>query len=136
MGTPRGDVVCPIHFLAPQGLKLTQTDQYDPNPGPQIKLREWHLTASTPEKSRSTEFVALLRPHRKGQAVPRQAELKRLAGGYLLTAALTDGSLTALLPVEPEARLAAEGLQSQGEVTVQRRRADGSVVETLSVAQP
>ena len=31
-----GDVACAIDFLAPEGLKFTQTDQYDPNPEPQI----------------------------------------------------------------------------------------------------
>ena len=55
-----GDVVCDIEFLTPDGLTFTQTDQYDPNPWPQIKTREWHLTATTESKAKSVEFVTAL----------------------------------------------------------------------------
>ncbi len=93
-----GDVVCAIDLLAPERLKFTQTDQYDPNPEPQIKVREWHLTAATPEPLRRVEFVALFRPHRSRQAVPRKAQLEPVRGGYVLTAELSDGRVQALCP--------------------------------------
>jgi hypothetical protein len=127
-----GDVGCSIDFLAPRGLEFTQTDQYDPNPEPQITLREWHLTASTPSKVKSVEFVALYRPHRSSQAAPRQAELKPVQGGYILTAELSDGRVLALLPSDDSAVLAAENLTTQGKALVQRYRADGSPAGTLS----
>ena len=129
------DVACAIDFLAPEGLKFTQTDQYDPNPEPQITLREWHLTASTPAKAKSIEFVTLYRPHRNTQAVTSPATIKAVRGGYILTAGVADGRVLALLPNDDATTLAAEDLATQGKVLVQRDRADGSAVATMKVAQ-
>jgi len=128
------DVVCEIEMLAPQGLSITQTDQYDPNPWPQITVREWHLTASTPAKSPATEFVTLYRPHRSGETVARPSLLKAIDGGYVLTADVADGRVVALLPTDDAKELAAEGLSSRGAIQIQLRRADGSVVETVTVS--
>ena len=130
-----GDVACAIDFLAPEGLKFTQTDQYDPNPEPQITAREWHLTAATPAPLSSVEFVTLYRPHRSRQAVPRQAQLKPVRGGYVLTAELLDGRVLALLPSDDSATLAAENVTAQGQVLVQRYRAEGTLAGTLRVSQ-
>jgi hypothetical protein len=63
------------------------------------------------------------------------AELKPLPGGYLLTAALADGRVLALLPSDDSATLTAEGLSTQGTLLVNRYRADGSVVQSLKVRQ-
>jgi hypothetical protein len=126
-----GDVVCDVDFLAPAGLTFTQTDQYDPNPRARIKLREWHLTASTPAKSKKLEFVALYRPHRARDKVPRQAELKPIAGGYVLRAELSDGRVTALLPAADAATLESGGLKTAGKILVRRQKPDGAVVETV-----
>ncbi len=129
------DVVCEVDILEPQGLSLTQTDQYDPNPWPQITTREWHLTATTAKKTKTAEFVALYRPHRSSQAVPSTAELKRIDGGYVLTAELSDGRVVALLPTDDSAMLAAEGLTTTGAIVIQRRRAGGSVIETVDLGE-
>ena len=143
--TRAGDVACAIDFLSPKGLTFTQTNQYDPNPEPQITTREWHLTATTPSKSKSVEFVTLYRPRRTtplsrsgrgaGGEGTLPAELKPLPGGYLLTAALSDGRVVALLPSDDSATLAAEGLSTQGTLLVQRHHADGSIAQTLKVGQ-
>ena len=47
-----GGVVCDINLLRPANLALSQTGQYDPNPRPRIKLREWHLKADTKKKQK------------------------------------------------------------------------------------
>ncbi len=125
--TRAGDVACEIDVLAPQGLKLSQTDQYDPNPWPQITTREWHLTATTPSRAKTAEFVAVYRPHRTAQAVPRDAKLRQIDGGYVLTAKLSDGQVVALLPTDDSAKLSAEGLNTTGAILIQRRRSDGTV---------
>jgi hypothetical protein len=130
-----GDVACAIDILAPEGLTFSQTDQYDPNPWPEITTREWHLTASTPSKSDACQFVALYRPHRVDQPVPRGARLEPIEGGYLLTAELSDGKLLALLPTDDSATLTAEGITTTGRILLQRRTADGAVVETLRVGE-
>ncbi len=128
-----GEVGCEIAILAPDGLKLTQTDQYDPNPWPQIKTREWHLTAATSSKATTTEFVTLCRPHRDTQVVPSRANLQRVDGGYVLSADLSDGRVVALLPSNDSAELAAEGLSSTGAIVIRRLGTDGAVVETVSL---
>jgi len=119
-----GDVGCRISFLAPQGLTFSQTNQYDPNPRERISLREWHLTGTTAGKSSTVEFVALYRPHRIGDQVPSQAELKVVEGGYVLTAELSDGqAVVARLP------------KNDGQIQVQRRRADGVAIDTVAVPE-
>jgi len=133
--TQTGGVVCDIDVLAPKELEFSQTDQYDPNPWPRIKTREWHLTAATPSKAKSVEFVALYRPHRKDQAVAGGADLKPIDGGYLLSADLSDGRVVALLPTDDAATLAAEGLSTVGKILIQRYTADGSVAETVQVGE-
>lgn len=133
--TRAGNVRCAIDFLAPQGLEFAQTDQYDPNPEPHIKTREWHLTATTPAKFKALEFVVLYRVRRDGQDGPDDATLKPLGGGYLLAASLAGGRVLALLPADDSARLEAEGLATQGTLLVRRLRADGSVVQELKVRQ-
>jgi hypothetical protein len=128
-----GDVRCAVNVLAPAGLRVTQTDQYDPNPEPRIKTREWHLTLATPSRTKQCEFVAIYRPHRRTQAVPEQAALRKIAGGYVLTAALVDGRVVALLPTEDTATLRAEGLTAKGAILIQRRKPDGGAVETVEI---
>lgn len=129
------DVHCAISLLAPAGLEFSQTDQYDPNPRPRITLREWHLTAATPAKARTVEFVALYRPYRDGYQPPRKEKLTKIDGGYVLTADLTDGRVVALLPSDDSASLSAEGLSADGAILVQRRDKDDNVVATLQFDQ-
>lgn len=116
------DVLCDIDFLSPEGLRFTQTNQYDPNPRERIKLREWHLTASTPAKQKNLEFVTLYRIHRQAQAVPHKASLKRVPGGYVLVAKISDGQVTALLPTDDSLPLRHETLETSGRILIQLHR--------------
>jgi len=106
------DVVCDIDFLTPSGLSFEQTDQYDPNPIPSIKLREWHLTAKTPEKSKRLEFITLYRPHKERDKIDVEAKLRPIHGGYLLTASQSGKKLTALLPADDTKTLEADDLKT------------------------
>ena len=128
------DVVCDIDFLTPSGLSFTQTDQYDPNPRPRITLREWHLTATTPEKSKRMEFVTLYRPHRLDDHVPNEATLERIEGGYVLKAKLSDGQFAALLPVAGDVTLKAHGMESKGAIKCYVTRA-GKQTEVLGLEE-
>ena len=101
-----GDVHCTIELMAPSELKFSQTDQYDPNPWPRIKTREWHLTATTSFGEQA------LRVHRSASTAARPvnpcldaAELERVEGGYILRAELADGRVVALLPSDGAATL-------------------------------
>ena len=127
------NVLCDIDFLAPGGLKLQQTNEYDPNPRPRIRLREWHLTAVTPKRTKAIEFVTLYRPHRADEDVPRHAELQQIDGGYALRVKLSDGEVVALPPTDDKATLRAHGLSSTGAITLQRRGKDGAAIETLRI---
>jgi hypothetical protein len=106
------DVVCDIDFLTPNGLTFEQTDQYDPNPRPRIKLREWHLKAKTAEKKRQTEFVAVYWPHRAKDKIKKSAVLETIPGGYVLRIELTGKKLTALLPADETIKLERAGIKT------------------------
>jgi hypothetical protein len=129
------DVSCAIDILAPEGLTLSQTDQYDPNPWPQIETREWHLTATTSSKKKRCEFVAIYRPRRADPSMTSEATLRPIDGGYLLEAGLSDGRVRALLPTDDSATLTAAGLSTTGNILIQRLTTDGNVAETVTVSQ-
>jgi len=111
-----GDVVCDIDFLRPSGLSFKQTDQYDPNPIPRITLREWHLTATTPEKAKSVEFVTLYRPHKERDKIEGEATLNPIPGGYILSVIGSGKKLTALLPTDNTATLEVDDLKTTGAI--------------------
>jgi hypothetical protein len=125
------DVVCDIAALVPADLTYAQTNQYDPNPWPEIKTREWHVTAKTDSAERQREFLFLYRPHRANQVVPLDAKAQRLPSGYLLEAAVTDGKVVALLPTDDEQPLSYGGMSVTGQVLVQRRSSKDQPVETI-----
>jgi hypothetical protein len=59
---------------------------------------------------------------------------REVDGGDVLTADVADGRVVALLPTDDAKELSAEGLSSRGAIKIQRRRADGAVVETVAVS--
>jgi hypothetical protein len=125
-----GDVACKIRMLAPRELSFSQTNEYDPNPRQRVKLREWHLTATTKEKAKSAQFITLIWPHRKGQEPPTDAELDPIPGGYCLSVKLAEGRVAMLLPTDDSVELSTKGgLKTKGNVAVARYAEDGSVVE-------
>lgn len=52
-----------VDFLTPDGLKLSQTDEYEtpPHDWAKFDLGEWHLTAETAEKAARQQFVTVIR---------------------------------------------------------------------------
>jgi hypothetical protein len=126
-------VRCHIDLLWPPDLRISQTDQYDPNPWEQIKTREWHLTATTADRHKQAQFIALYRPEKTEDSLPEHADLRELPGGFVLTTAVSDGQVIVLLPIEPQARLSTAGLTTVGKVLIQRRDRQGKVLETVEV---
>jgi hypothetical protein len=131
--TQNGDVLCDITFLTPQNLSFTQTNEYDPNPRPRIKLREWHLTGKTPERSTRMEFVTLCRPHRVEERPEWKATLQPIPRGYRLQATLHDANLTALLPTDDAGALEADGLKTTGAIKLRLEGTDrhAQLIEVL-----
>lgn len=128
-----GEASCRVTFLAPDGLKLTQTDQFDPPPRPRVKLTEYHLTAATPSSHRATEFITVLRPFRTGTSVVDQQRLIAIEGGWAIEADLTDGKAMILLQRLPGAALQHGGITSGAEVAAFRFDPDGKLLEKLEV---
>jgi len=92
-----GKAAARVRFLAPAGLKLSQTSKFDPPPRARIKLTEWHLTAATAAPARTAAFVTVLRPHRAGAEPPAAATFHEVPGGYALEAARAEGKAIVLL---------------------------------------
>jgi hypothetical protein len=126
------DVVCDVDFLTPTNLTFKQTNEYDPKPRPRIKMREWHLTATTAEKKKRMEFVTLYWPHRDKDKVSTEASLEQIKGGYALKVKLSDGEFAALLATDDSASLSAFGLESKGAIKCRLKRA-GRPVEILGL---
>jgi hypothetical protein len=133
--TQVGNVACQIDILVPTELTLTQTDQYDPNPWPQITTREWHLTAATQTPRKETEFVTLYRPHRSGHPAPHRASVTPIAGGYRLEAQLSDGRVIALLPTGDTATLTCDGMTTTGAIAMRRYDKAGTLVESVVLGE-
>ncbi|MDX9981612.1 MAG: DUF4962 domain-containing protein, partial [Lentisphaeria bacterium] len=81
----QGKAACLVEFLEPRGLRITQTDRFDPPPRPRVKLVEYHLTAATPEKRAAAEFVTVLRPHSAAATLAGASAIETTDGGHLVT---------------------------------------------------
>jgi hypothetical protein len=126
-----GDVACDIKFYSPNKLVFTQTNQYDPNPRPRIKLREWHLTARTTRKTKEMEFITVYRPYKVEDGFTGQSGYDVIPGGYLLHAGWPGSRLTALLPTDETTLLVDEGLTTRGAIKVRLERPgqDAQIIE-------
>jgi hypothetical protein len=129
------NVVCDIDFLTPSGLTFEQTDQYDPNPIPRIKLREWHLTAKTPEKPKRMEFITLYRPHKERDKIDGEAALRSVPGGYILIVSQSGKKLTALLPTDDTAMLETYGLKTTGAIKLELESPDNQPPQILEIRE-
>jgi len=112
-------------FLAPRGLSMRQTDQFDPPPEPQARKaqNQWHLTAATREKATRAVFFVVLMAAEKGKQEPQWPKLawaeknasQRVSWGdgqNLAAVALGGAGQQPLL--DTDARLAAVQLRNGG----------------------
>jgi hypothetical protein len=112
--TNRG-AACRVSLLAPEGLRLSLTNKFDPPPRPRIRLVEWHLKAQTAEPAKRMEFVTVIRPHLAGESPLPLASFRQADNEYTLEAKLTSGSVVVRMGGEPE--LAAVRLDEKGKPT-------------------
>jgi len=129
--TQNGNVACDVTSLTPENLTFTQTNEYDPNPRPRINLREWHLTARTTHKEETMEFITVYRPYRTETRFISHSAFHVIPGGYHFEAATGDCEITALLPVDDDVLLNADGLETRGaiKVRIERRGQPAQFVE-------
>ena len=121
------DVGCDIKFYNRRELTFEQTNEYDPNPRPRIKLREWHLTAKTVRKRKSMEFITVYRPYKIADGYRGHGGYQVIPGGYLFELGFPGGELTALLPTDDTATLEADGLRSKGAIKCRLEKASGQI---------
>ena len=126
-----GDAGCKVAFLAPDDLKITQTDQFDPPPRPRIKLKQWHLQAGTPDEQKHCQFVTVMRPYRKDETVPTEVEMERLTTGYACRIALADGEAIVLLRAVEGKSLTGYEAETDGDVAAVRLDSSGKVVASF-----
>jgi hypothetical protein len=118
------DVGCDIHFYARRELAFEQTNEYDPNPIPRIKLREWHLTAKTTQKRKSMEFITVYRPYKVAEGFRGHGGHEVIPGGYLFELGFPGGELTALLPTDDAATLEGGGMTTTGAIKLKLEHPD------------
>ena len=119
-----GDAGAHVNMLVPEGLGLSQTDQFDPPPRERIQLTQWHLTAETSEPANAMRFVTIIRPHREGEQPPTFAETELRDDYYAVRAKVDDGELIAVWRLGP-GEVTAMGLTTDGEVAAMRVSDDG-----------
>ena len=90
-----GEAACRVDFLYPAGLRLEQTDKFDPPPEFRKQPNQYHLTAIPAEKSERAIFITLLRPHRVGYALKGEPAFQKSNSGFTLSVPLPEGTLEA-----------------------------------------
>jgi hypothetical protein len=81
------------------------------------------------------EFVTLYRPHRVNDRLPDEASLEQIEGGYLLTAKLSDGRFTALLPLSDDVTLRADSMTTKGAIKLKLECSDAQPPQILEVRE-
>ena len=127
-----GKASAKVAFLAPAGLKLSQSNLYEPPPR-RNKVTEWHLTAETAAPVARMEFVTVVRPARPGDPAPGGQTLKSIPGGYALEADVAGGRTLVLLRAADTGVLAFGGRSIDADVAAVRFDAVGKPVSHLVV---
>lgn len=130
-----GEAGCKAIFLTPDGLQITQTDKFDPPPRPRVKLRQWHLQASTTDAQENCQFVTIIRPYKKGAEVPSGVEMEKLSNGYACKIALEDGVAIVLLRTSAEGQLAGYETATNGALAVVRLDSANEVIEHFAAGE-
>ncbi|MGD9498369.1 MAG: DUF4962 domain-containing protein [Armatimonadota bacterium] len=110
-----GEAGCGVEMLAPEGLALTQTDQFDPPPRERIRLTQYHLTAATTQPAREQRFATLIRPHRAGEEPASGGSFELGESCAAVRATLTEGEAIILFRIGP-GQMSAMGVTSDGDV--------------------
>ncbi len=119
-----GNAGAHVNMVAPEGLVLSQTDQFDPPPRERVQLTQYHLTAETTEPSTTMRFVTVIRPHREGEVPPTAAEAEITDDYYAVRAEVDDGEVIALWRLGV-GETSAMGLTTDGDVAAMRVSGDG-----------
>ena len=129
-----------VQLLLPGQVSFSQTDKYTPEPESVTRewTNTWHLTASTVEAARSTQFLAVLLVHRQGQAdtLPKVELLPGTgAVGVRLTAPNGQQDVVAFR-TDPQANtVSCGGVESTNRVFAQGRDTDGRLLRKFAAGK-
>lgn len=131
--TTRPKATLTTRFLAPDDLKLTQTDQFEPPPTwpPNTKYENnWHLTAAYSEPAKAGQFLTVLLPARAGHdaELPKTTKLTG-TNGTGVEVKYPDGASAIVAFRNPAAKgdLTAGALRTNARLAAVRRGADGAI---------
>lgn len=116
--TTNGAAAVKVTWLTPTGLRLSQTNEFDPPPYGR-ELEQWHLTAETSEKAAQIQFVTVLQPYRTGQASPPAATLEQAGEAVAVALPLARGRATVLLNPKGE-KITHGDVEATGRVAAMR----------------
>jgi len=121
-----------LQLLAPQGLQITQTNQFDPPPQDWVKLEQWHLQAATTQPATAATFISVIRPHRESEPEPPlTARALESADALGCELALADGRAVAVWRRFGDAPVELGDLATDGEVACVVVGPDNKVRETF-----
>ncbi|MFQ6131818.1 MAG: DUF4962 domain-containing protein [Armatimonadota bacterium] len=129
-GVRNGEAAVEVTWLVPQGLKLTQTEGFDPAPVG-IELEQYHLTAETTEKARQVEFVTVLQPHRTQEPAPPAPTAQAHDWGTSVRVPLREGAVEVALS-DSGAAAAEYGLAGEPRVLARRLDAAGKLLDRFT----
>ena len=125
------DAACRVSLLHPQGLKIGQTDQFDPPPRDRVQLTEYHVTAEPAEKSNVQTFITVCQPHRVGEMLAGDVTCEAVGEGYAVRVPVVDGELRVLLQSDGGCVMAMPGLECNSPVGAVRVDEGGAVVSSF-----
>ncbi len=133
----RGKARLDVFFLAPAGLKFSQTDQFSvpPEPDEGKHPNQWHLTAETTKPADTCRFLTVLLPYRSEED-GRKQEVRLLSGrGYLGAEVKVQGKrhVVVFRTEKGNEPLRVDGLDVEGEVSAASWSLDGTRLGGISL---
>ena len=127
-----GAAAVQVTWLTPGGLRISQTNQFDPPPGGR-ELVQWHLTAATGEPAAQMHFVTVLQPYRTEDAAPPAPTLAQAGEAFAVDLPVDQGRATVLL--NPTGEKVAHGdLEAAGRVAAVRLDTAGTPKAVFAAA--
>jgi len=123
-----------VSILEPHGLRLDQNDRFDPPPDKWPGWRQWHFSATTPERRAEMQFIAVVRGY-AGKLNATGETARRVTNGWLCEIRTDEGGkLLVLLRAGAEGERVASDQEfwTEGDCAVVRFDAAGKVVSTFS----
>jgi hypothetical protein len=116
-----------VRMLWPEGLRMTQTNQFDAEPLDNAP-NQWHLTAGTIDKAPRAHFLSALVPYRAGEDTdaPRITMLD-CEGGFAVQLESDSGRDIVAFRVDPAEQLRAADIETDMRVVAVRRTPGGDI---------